>query len=148
MKKILSILLLTMAFASITYVISKSIAEYQYSINAQKNAKGEQLYAQRCATCHQSNGEGVAGLYPPLQSSDFLLNDKSVIINVLLQGLSGPIQVNGIPYDGVMHPVPGTDQELADMLNYVYTRFGNGEYVFTPDEIAVLRALHSNHSSN
>ena len=148
MKKILSVILLISAFASITYIISKSIAEYQDSINAQKNAKGQVLYAQRCATCHQLNGEGVAGLYPPLQSSDFLLQEKSRIVNVLLQGLSGPIQVNGIPYDGIMHPVPGTDQELADILNYVYTRFGNREYVFTTDEIAVLRALHSNHSSN
>jgi mono/diheme cytochrome c family protein len=148
MKKILSVILLICAFAAITYLVSKSIADYQFSINAQKNAKGEKLYAQRCATCHQLNGEGVAGLYPPLQSSDFLLQDKSRIINVLLQGLSGPIQVNGIPYDGVMHPVPGTDQELADILNYIYTRFGNREYVFTADEVGVLRALHSNHSSN
>lgn len=148
MKKILSLILLIAAFASITYIVSKSISDYQHSINAQKNAKGEKLYEQRCATCHQSNGEGVAGLYPPLQSSDFLQNDKSMIINVLLQGLSGPVQVNGIPYDGVMHPVPGTDQELADIMNYVYTRFAKGEYTFTADEIGVLRAIHSNHSSN
>jgi hypothetical protein len=67
---------------------------------------------------------------------------------VLLQGISGHITVNGISYNGVMHPVSGTDKELSELLNYVYFRFGNGEYEFTPAEIAVYRELHSSHSSN
>ena len=47
-----------------------------------------------------------------------------------------------------MHPVSGTDKELSELLNYIYAQFGNGEYEFTPEEIAVFRELHSNHSSN
>jgi mono/diheme cytochrome c family protein len=147
MNKLLSVILIIAAFASLTFIVSKAISSYQSNVNKHKYAAGEALYQQRCATCHQSNGEGVQDLYPPLMSSDFLLNDKSRIINVLLQGLSGQIAVNGIPYQGVMHPVPGTDKELSDVLNYVYARFGNGQYSFTPDEIRVLRELHSNHSS-
>ncbi|MEY3688885.1 MAG: Copper-containing nitrite reductase precursor [Bacteroidota bacterium] len=148
MKKVLAIILIISAFASMTYIVSQSIGNYQGNITKNKHAKGEELYNQRCATCHLENGEGVQDLYPPLQSSDFLRNDKSRIINVLLQGLSGPVTVNGIPYNSVMHPVPGTDRDLSEVLNYVYARFGNGEYTFTPEEIAVLRELHSNHSSN
>jgi len=148
MKKIVSLILLISAFASMTYIVSKSIGDVQGNITKSKYAMGEKLYNQRCATCHLKNGEGVQDMYPPLQSSDFLRNDKTRIINVLLQGLSGPITVNGISYTGVMHPVSGTDKELSDVLNYVYARFGNGEYTFTPEEIAVLRELHSNHSSN
>ena len=56
--------------------------------------------------------------------------------------------VNGKSYNGVMHPVSGTDKELSELLNYIYAQFGNGEYEFTPEEIAVFRELHSNHSSN
>jgi nitrite reductase (NO-forming) len=148
MKKVLAVILIALAFASMTYIVSKSIGNYQMNINKSKYAKGEALYEQKCATCHLTNGEGVQDLYPPLQSSDFLRNDKSRIINVLLQGISGKITVNGITYNGVMHPVPGTDKELSDLLNYIYARFGNSEYEFTPEEIAVFRELHSNHSSN
>lgn len=148
MKKVLAVILIICAFASMTYIVSKSIGDYQRNVNKNKYAIGEAIYQQKCATCHQTNGEGVQDLYPPLQSSDFLRNDKARIINVLLQGLSGHIIVNGISYNGVMHPVSGTDKELSELLNYIYSRFGNGEYEFTPEEIAVFRELHSSHSSN
>lgn len=148
MKKFASILLLLCAFVSLTYLVSRGIDSYQESANLEKHAAGMRLYEQRCATCHQSNGEGVKGLYPPLQSSDFLQENKHRIINVLLQGISGEITVNGEVYNGVMHPVPVSDQEIADILNYVSARFGNGEMTFAKEEIEVLRELHSSHSSN
>ena len=148
MKKILSIILIFAAFSSITFLISRGIDSYQSTVNDAKYAKGATLYEQKCATCHQSSGEGIEGLYPPLQKSDFLHHDKNKIINVLLQGLSGHIEVNGKVFTGVMHPVTGTDDELSDLLNYVYVRFGNQRYAFTPQEIGVLRELHSSHSSN
>ena len=148
MKKLASIVLLMLAFASLTYVVSRGISSYQKKENLQKHASGIVLYEQRCSTCHQSNGEGISGLYPPLQSSDYVVENKHRIINVLLQGLSGEIIVNGVRYNGVMHPVPGTDQEIADILNYISSEFGNGEMTFAKEEIAVLRELHSNHSSN
>ena len=83
MKKVLAVILIMCAFASMTYIVSKSIGDYQRNVNKNKYAIGESFYQQKCATCHQTNGEGVQDLYPPLQSSDFLRNDKARIINVL-----------------------------------------------------------------
>ena len=75
MKKLASIVLLMLAFASLTYVVSRGISSYQKKGNLQKHASGIVLYEQRCATCHQSNGEGISGLYPPLQSSDYVVEN-------------------------------------------------------------------------
>lgn len=148
MKKAASILLLFLTFASLTYLVSRGIHSYTEQSNLEKHANGKRSYEQRCATCHQSNGEGIPGLYPPLQSSDFLQEDKHRIINVMLQGISGELIVNGKTYNGVMHPVYASDREIADMLNYVSMRFTNGKHTFTVEEIALLRELHSSHSSN
>lgn len=148
MKKIASILLLGLTFASMTYLVSRGLDAYKEQSLLEEHSTGMKLYEQRCATCHQSNGEGVPGLHPPLQSSDFLQEDKNRIINVLLQGISGELVVNGITYRGVMHPVPGSDKEIADILNYVSARFGDVKQTFTVEEVALLRELHSSHSSN
>ena len=148
MKKTASILLLFLTFASLTYIVSRSIHSYTQQSNHVKHATGKQLYEQHCAMCHQSNGEGVPGLHPPLQSSDFLHEDKNRIINVMLQGISGELIVNGETYNGVMHPVYASNSEITDILNYVSMRFGNGKYTFTVEEISLLRELNSNHSSN
>lgn len=148
MKKAASILLLFLTFASLTYLVSRGIHYYTEQSNLEKHANGKRSYEQRCATCHLSNGEGIPGLYPPLQSSDFLQEDKHRIINVMLQGISGELIVNGKTYNGVMYPVYASDREIADMLNYVSMRFSNGKHTFTVEEISLLRELHSSHSSN
>ncbi|MBM4150231.1 MAG: cytochrome c [Ignavibacteria bacterium] len=148
MKKAASILLLFLTFASLTYLVSRGIHYYTEQSNLEKHATGKRSYEKHCATCHQSNGEGVPGLYPPLQSSDFLQEDKHRIINVMLQGISGELIVNGKTYNGIMHPVYASDSEIADLLNYVSMRFINGKHTFTVEEISLLRELHSSHSSN
>jgi nitrite reductase (NO-forming)/hydroxylamine reductase len=101
---------------------------------------GLDLYSQHCQACHQADGKGLPGAFPPLQGSDFLQADRKRVIHVALQGLSGKITVNGQQFDGVM-PAPShlTDAEIASILTYVLGAWGNGGGTVTADEVAAER---------
>ncbi len=105
-------------------------------------AEGEKGYASYCQSCHQPDGSGMAGVFPPLAQSDYLLADKGRAIRIVLEGKSGPIEVNGQKYDAVMpHLVYLSDDQVADVLSYVLNAWGNdGGYVST-DEVSEARAL-------
>ncbi|MBK6488783.1 MAG: nitrite reductase, copper-containing [Gemmatimonadetes bacterium] len=88
-------------------------------------ARGQQVYAANCAACHQLEGQGVPGAFPPLASSDYLMADKDRAIGVVVRGLSGAVTVNGQPYNGVMPSLQLTNGDVAAVLSYVRTNFGN-----------------------
>ena len=84
-------------------------------------ATGEELYQSRCASCHQADLGGLANAYPPLVGSEYVVATPSIPVRIVLQGLSGPLQVAGATYNGQM---PGwaalmTDAEIASVLTYV-----------------------------
>ena len=102
---------------------------------------GAALYQINCAACHQATGEGIKGIFPPLAQSDYLLADKDRSIRIALQGLGGPIVVNGVEYQGVMPaPAPMDDQQVADVLTYVRRAWGNRGDAVTPAEVKQVRA--------
>ncbi|MFM8178430.1 MAG: c-type cytochrome [Candidatus Kapaibacterium sp.] len=95
---------------------------------AQDKAKGQKLYNEYCKTCHQETGKGLGSLYPPLAGSDYLKSkSKADIIKAVTGGLKGEIVVNGKKFNGIMAPLPSkyTDQDVADILTYVYGSWGN-----------------------
>lgn len=104
-------------------------------------AKGEAAYLANCAACHQPNGQGLPGAFPPLAGSDFLQGDRKQVMAAALFGLSGPITVNGVEYNGVM-PSLGhlTDADLAAALTYVFRSWGNDGAAVGEKEVAALRA--------
>jgi nitrite reductase (NO-forming)/hydroxylamine reductase len=104
-------------------------------------ARGEAVYIANCAACHQPAGQGLAGAFPPLAGSDYLLGDRQQVMQAALFGLSGPITVNGMDYNGVM-PSMGylDDQQLADALTYVFASWGNSGSAVSVEEVAALRA--------
>lgn len=90
---------------------------------------GSQVYAQ-CAGCHQQNGQGVPGAFPPLAGhAPALYNAEggpTYLVNVLLYGLQGQIQVEGQTYNGVMPAWQQlTDAQIAAVLNFFLTEWGN-----------------------
>jgi nitrite reductase (NO-forming) len=87
--------------------------------------QGAQLFATICATCHQSSGQGLPNVFPPLAGSDFLMADKARSIRVLLGGLKGEVLVNGARYVGEMPKLPLGDEQISAVLSYVRTSFGN-----------------------
>ena len=102
--------------------------------------KGKRVYTQTCFACHQLNGEGMAGVFPPLAKSDFLLADKERAIRAVTKGLAGPIKVNDKDYNGVMPPVTLNDEQIAQVLTYVSNDWGNKGDIFTVDEVRKVRA--------
>lgn len=101
---------------------------------------GEQKYLTNCAACHQANGHGLRGAFPPLAKSDYFGDDNEKAIRATIQGLSGPITVNGTVYNAVMPPMSYlSDQDLADILTYVILSWGNTGEPVTPDEVAAVR---------
>ncbi len=104
-------------------------------------ARGETVYLANCAACHQPNGQGLAGAFPPLAASDYLLGERRQVMQAALFGLSGPITVNGVDYNGVM-PSMGylSDEDLAAVLTYVFGSWGNSGAAVSVEEVAALRA--------
>ena len=102
---------------------------------------GKAVYDTYCLTCHQADGYGVPGLNPPLVKTEWVLGDKTRLIHVLLKGLNTPLNINGQTY---RNPMPAhaflTDTEIAQVLTYVRSNFGNKASVVTVDEVKLARA--------
>ncbi len=106
-------------------------------------AQGERTFIGTCAACHQRDARGLGTVFPPLAESDYMMEDRERSIQIVLNGMSGPITVNGRRYDSVMPPFANlTDHEVADVLNYVRTNFGNdgGADPIRDEEVAAVRA--------
>jgi mono/diheme cytochrome c family protein len=110
---------------------------------------GSALYQVNCAACHQATGEGLRGIFPPLARSDYLLADKDRSIRIALQGFSGPITVNGTEYQGVMPPPPAMDDaQVAAVLTYVRSSWGNQGNAVTAAEVQKVRAVLASADTN
>jgi len=97
-----------------------------------------------CFTCHQPNGQGISGQFPPLAGSDWVLGEKERLIKISIHGLMGEIEVNGVKYNNVMAPPgipPGslTDKQIADVLTYIRNEWGNSASAVSPEEVATVR---------
>src|SRR5690606_5144450 len=97
--------------------------------------RGARVYERNCAACHQGDGKGVPNAFPPLASSDYLMADKHRSIDIVLQGLTGPITVNGTKYNGVMPAVRLGDADVASVLTYIRNSFGNSGDPVTIEEV-------------
>ncbi len=102
---------------------------------------GKIVFMQYCLSCHQENGEGVDGLYPPLVNSEHVVGDKTWLIKNVLYGQQGPIIVNGKEYNNIMTPLDYlTDKEIAQVLTYVRKVFGELDSPVTEKEVQMVRA--------
>lgn len=105
------------------------------------SGRGEKLYAAHCAACHQANGQGLAGAFPPLAESDYLAGGTAVVIDVILNGLSGPITVNGKNYNSIMPNLRYlSDSDVADVVTFVMNAWGNPGGNASSAEVAAVRA--------
>jgi nitrite reductase (NO-forming) len=107
---------------------------------AERIEQGRRVYTSVCVACHQPSGEGFGNAFPPLASSDYLNADKRRAIRTLVFGLSGEILVNGQPYNSVMPALGLTDEEIANVLTYVYNSWGNAGLEVKPSDVTGVRA--------
>jgi len=101
---------------------------------------GKKAYEANCQACHQPNGQGLAGAFPPLAGNPNVTNDKLHVVRTILKGASGPLEVNGQKYNAVMPPMQHiSDDDIADIANYVLSSWGNKGAEVTEDEVEEVR---------
>jgi len=107
---------------------------------AESMQRGQGVFNGNCAACHQVDGKGLQGAFPPLANSDFIKGNRKEVLATALFGRSGPTTVNGVEYNGIM-PSMGylNDQQLADALTYVFNSWGNAEAAVSVAEVTALR---------
>lgn len=110
--------------------------------------RGKKIFSANCATCHQTSGLGVAGQYPPLAGSEWVLGGTKRLGMILLKGLEGPVTVKGNQYGAaVMQPWEKTltDAKISDVLTYVRQEWGNSAPPVSAEGIGALRKEVSGH---
>lgn len=144
--KLLSLLLIiALGFGSCGDDISNNstqataIANTDATMNNSPYAAGKIIYQKTCITCHQADGKGMQGTYPPLAGSDYLLANKYRAIRQVLKGSMNKITVNGNDYQGVMTPQGLNDSDVAKVLNYVYHSFGNNGFTVSSADVKAVR---------
>ena len=110
---------------------------------AQTAMNGETEYQNSGGACHQANGEGMAGAFPPLAGSDIVnMASPDRMIAIILKGLQGPVTVKGVEYNSVMAPWESmlTDEQIAAITTYERSSWGNSGSAVTTEQVAAVRA--------
>jgi nitrite reductase (NO-forming) len=125
--------------AAVTHATQSAAAG---SLTQEEQVKaGQVLFAGTCSVCHQANGAGLPGVFPPLAKSDYLAADIKRAIGFVLRGLTGKVTVNGQEYNSVMPPMTQlNDDEVANILTYVINSWGNPGGRISSDDVKKARA--------
>lgn len=104
-------------------------------------ADGKALYAAQCAACHQPGGKGLAGVFPPLDGSEWVTGNERMLANILLHGIDGEIEVLGVKYQGSMPAFERlSDGELAALATWLRSQWSNRAAAVDADTFARERA--------
>ena len=102
---------------------------------------GEKVYLDNCAACHQPDGKGLAGAFPPLAKSDWIAGKTPAeVATTVLKGLEGEVVVNGVTYNSLM-PAQShlSDADIAAAVTYIRGQWGNPGGQISADEVKALR---------
>lgn len=127
--------------ASLFLLFSSNIEIKSGYISLQGNqTSGSILYTKYCMTCHQADGKGVRGMFPPLAGNAKITGPSADLIKIVLFGLQGPITVNERDYNQPM-PAQGylNDTQIADILNYIRNSWENKAQPITPGDVGKIR---------
>jgi nitrite reductase (NO-forming) len=109
---------------------------------AEKIESGKKIYMQTCFACHQAEGQGIPNAFPPLAKSDYLNANVNRAIEIILKGKTGEITVNGAKYNSVMTRQAISNDEIADVLTYVYNSWGNNKTNVTKSQVDQVKSGH------
>jgi mono/diheme cytochrome c family protein len=102
---------------------------------------GKAVFNTTCIACHQANGQGVPGQYPPLAGSEWVQGPEERVIRIVLHGLNGPIKVGDKDFNNTMAPLGSLkDEQIANAISYVRSSWGNTASEVQPDAVAKVRA--------
>lgn len=116
------------------------ILQSQTGTTASK-ARGKEVYNRYCLSCHQADGGGVPRMNPPLIATEYVNGNKQRVIGIVLNGLNIPLEINGETYENPMASHAFLkDQQIADVLTYIRSSFGNKSTAITLSEVKAVRA--------
>ena len=103
--------------------------------------RGQNVYNQACLVCHQVDGSGVPMMYPPVHESEIISGGHEKLIKLVLEGMSGPVEIKGEQYNSIMPPQKDilNDQQISDLLTFLRHSFGNSADAISPEEVARIR---------
>ncbi|TGV00307.1 c-type cytochrome [Flavivirga rizhaonensis] len=102
--------------------------------------RGQEIYTDFCVSCHLPNGKGVEKVYPPLANSDYLIKNREASIRGIKYGQKGDIVVNGQTYNSFMAAMGLSDDEVADVMNYITNSWGNkNDKIITEEEVSKIK---------
>lgn len=114
-------------------------------VAGQRIANGGQIFAANCQACHQASGQGLPGVFPPLAGSPWVSGNPDLLAQILLHGMTGPIEVLGATYNGAM-PAFGaqlSNEEIAAVTSHVRSQWGNSAAPIQPATVADARKASS-----
>lgn len=120
-------------------LLSCNTSPYQTPELEESMKRGAVVYEDFCMNCHMTEGEGVPDTFPPLAGADYLMKKRQESIKAVKYGLSGEITVNGKTYNGAMAALGLSDNEVADVMNYILNSWGNKDgKIVTPAEVSKI----------
>jgi nitrite reductase (NO-forming)/hydroxylamine reductase len=140
--------MISTSLALVLGLAGSGLAQAQASASDQVNERpvkseeeaGQAGYLANCAACHQADGAGLAGAFPPLKDSDWIAKDPQAALKAVLAGLNGKITVNGNDYNAVMPAMSHLgDADISAILNHVMDEFNDSKVRFTPAQVATAR---------
>lgn len=121
----------------------RSLVELQGAVPAAAGAAvdGKAVFASHCAACHQATGAGLAGVFPPLAGSEWVVGKDTTLANIVLHGINGALTVKGTAYNGAMPAFKDqlVDAEIAALLTYVRSQWGNQGAAVSTETVAQVR---------
>lgn len=116
---------------------------YQQKPNLKQSiSRGNDIYVDFCMQCHLANGKGDLVNFPPLDGSDWLTKKRKLSIQSVKFGQNGPITVKGKKFNNIMPPLGLSNQEVADVMNYIMNSWSNKQKkMVTVEEVAAVNKL-------
>lgn len=106
--------------------------------------RGQRLYDAFCFSCHQENGRGQPGVAPSLVGTEWVLGPPERLIRIMLHGLRGPVEVDGMTFNGDMPRSPaGGDEQIAQLLTFIRRSWGNTADPVSPELVRQVRKTNS-----
>jgi cbb3-type cytochrome c oxidase subunit III len=110
-------------------------------VSAASAAAGEKVFTTNCSSCHQANGKGQPGVFPPLAGNPVVTGPAEKVITIVKNGLSGKISVNGTTYNGQMPAWKSTlsDNDIASVISYIRSAWGNKAGAVTASQVSAVK---------
>jgi mono/diheme cytochrome c family protein len=136
-------ILASVEIRAVAPAVASSLDEELSDAERARVAAGSRVYGAYCAACHQSDGQGLAGLAPPLAGSEWVGGDGELVIKIALHGLRGPLRAAGVAFEGEMTPQSHLgDADLAAALSYVRRKFAPRAACISAEDVARVRKQH------